>query len=228
MATEMIVREEHYVAPNSKLAKQERRLAEAVETWGEDYFHVGVVLTEIKDAEYWKTEAGYTNFDAYCKERQPCGFRRTYVWQLIAAARVRPYLPKLTAKDDSGIPESLWFEDAVRPLTSKEFTPADVRRIGKKIATLVRKEKKLTAAMVKAICDDERGVERKQRKAKEKAFREAALDNNLKRAISMVQELRVALQMYPLDAWEEVEDTNPQLVKSLIRELDAFTSFLKG
>jgi len=116
----------------------------------------------------------------------------------------------------------------VRPLTHKDFAPADVRRIGKKIATQVKRNGKLTETIVKKICDEERGVERKQRKRQTLRLKDAALNKNLERATEYIQQMRVAFEMYELDAWTEVEETNPHLVKTLIRELDLFTSFMKG
>jgi hypothetical protein len=48
------------------------------------------------------------------------------VGQLIAAKRIRPLLPNVDSpRGESG----LWTEKAIRPLTRKEFSPSDVRRL---------------------------------------------------------------------------------------------------
>lgn len=45
--------------------------------------------------------------------------------------KVRPLLPEFPQIAESGT----WTEGTIRPLLHKDFTPADQKRIGKKIAT---------------------------------------------------------------------------------------------
>ena len=86
----------------------------------------------------------------------------------------------------------------------------------------------MDAAMVKEICDIKRGVERKNRRKREKAFQDADLAKNLELAIETVIGLRVGFEAYCDEAWTEVEEASPHLIRSLITELDNLTSFMKG
>jgi hypothetical protein len=63
--------------------------------------------------------------------RQPCGVKMRQAYAIIAAMKVRPLLP------DFAPGEQYWTEKAIRPLLHKDFTNADQKRIGKKIATRV-------------------------------------------------------------------------------------------
>ena len=74
-------------------------------------------------------------------ERQPCGIKMRHAYELIAAMKLRPLLPDVCA---SGATDTTWTERAIRPLLHKDFTPADQKRIGKKIATQVKSGEKLT------------------------------------------------------------------------------------
>jgi len=100
MATELIVRGKHVIPPNSNLAKKMRLLLEVVASGAESFFKTGMILQSIKDEGDWK-DGDYTNFNEFCDDQQPCGFKRTQCWALIAAARVRPLLPTLESNSES-------------------------------------------------------------------------------------------------------------------------------
>ena len=68
-------------------------------------------------------QAGFDSFADYMNERQPCGIKKVHAYRLIAAMKLRPLLPEVSAADT---------EYTIRPLLHKDFTPADQKRIGKK------------------------------------------------------------------------------------------------
>ncbi|WP_145298643.1 hypothetical protein [Crateriforma conspicua] len=83
-----------------------------------------MILERIKNDQEYK-DAGFTSFDKYMNERMPLGIKKSHAYDLIRAASVRPLLPTF----DSGMSESkLWTQRAVRHLTHKDFTPADMKR----------------------------------------------------------------------------------------------------
>lgn len=213
---------DHSVPKGSALAKSELDLAEAMVDQFEAFYRQGVILERIKDKKEF-IDAGYSSFDKYTNDRMPQGIRKTQAWCLIAAKNVRPLLPDLASANSGGG----WSEYSIRPLTHKDFKQSDQRRLGKKIATRVKNGERLTATLVKQICDDDRGVERRTKIKKEKVFKEADLANNLKLAVEMVIGLHIGFQNYYEDAWQEVEVASPGLIRSLIAELDNFTSYLK-
>ena len=160
MKTTLVVREKG-VPKNSALAKSEQELYEAMTGAFEAFYSQGVILRRIMvDMEF--KNAGFDSFAAYMNERQPCGLKKTQAYRLIKAMEVRVNLPVFPQIGESGT----WTEGAIRPLLHKRFSPLDQRRIGKKVAAAVKAGAKLTAALVKSICDDERGVERKKAEAK--------------------------------------------------------------
>jgi hypothetical protein len=77
--------------------------------------------------------AGFDSFADYMDKRQPCGIKCAMAYKLIAAMKLRPMLPDIIST--TGIKDNVWTERAIRPLLHKDFTPADQKRIGKKIAT---------------------------------------------------------------------------------------------
>jgi hypothetical protein len=91
-----------------------------------------VILNRINIKKEYK-QAGFESFADYMNERQPCGIKMRHAYELIAAMKLRPLLPDCAtgAKNEP----SVWTERAIRPLLHKDFTPADQKRIGKKIAT---------------------------------------------------------------------------------------------
>ena len=95
------------------------------------------------------------------------------------------------------------------------------------VFTRVKRGEPLTAKLVKGICDKDRGVSRRAKIKKEKVFKEAGLDKNLRLAVEMIIGLRIGFENYYEDAWIEVGDANPHLIRSLVTELDNLTSFLK-
>lgn len=233
MGTQLIVRGKaenaHTVPRDSDLAKSELELAEAMVDHFEAFYRQGVTLKRIlAEKQYTQADPPYASFDDYMDQRQPCGVKKSQAWNLMATVDIRPLLPNLDSNRlelDVPIP---WTERAIAPLTNKKFAKSDIKRLGKMIASEVKKAGKLTSTMVKQICDEDLGVERKKRIKKEKDFRNASLSKNLERALEIVIQLRSDLELYYEDAWSEVEETRPHLIKSLITELGVFTSFLKG
>ncbi len=70
-------------------------------------------------------QAGFDSFADYMNERQPCGIKKVHAYRLIAAMKLRPLLPEVSAADT----ETVWTEYTIRPLLHKDFTPADQKRI---------------------------------------------------------------------------------------------------
>ena len=66
-------------------------------------------------------QAGFDSFADYMNERQPCGIKKVHAYRLIAAMKLRPLLPEVSAEDT----ETVWTEYTIRPLLHKDFTPAD-------------------------------------------------------------------------------------------------------
>ncbi len=220
---------DHSIPPGSNLAKKLMLLAQASQAWGESFFKIGTVLRSIYEDEDWR-DANYTSFEEFMNDQKPLGMVARYGQRMMAAASCRLLLPDLNGDgrgDRSGTQFNTWTEYVVRPLTHKDFKPADVRRLGKRIATRVNNGEKLTSTLTKKICDEDRGVERKAKIHKEKIFTKADLSNNLKLGIEIIIGLKVGYQNYYEDSWIEVEEANPHLVRTLITELGDLTSFLK-
>jgi hypothetical protein len=214
---------DHVVPKGSNLDISEHELADALVDHFEAFYRQGVILERIKNDQEFK-DANFKSFDEYMDQRMPLGIKKSYAWRLIAAKKIRPLLPNIDSPMGESVP---WSERAMRPLTHSSFTPADVKRLGKKIATRVHKGAPLSDRLVKEVCDDDRGVERKAKVRKAKLFKQASLASNLELAIELVIGLRVGFENYYEDAWYEVEEANPGLIKSLVTELDNLTSFLK-
>ena len=142
------------VPAGSALAKSENELYSALQSQFESFFSQGVILNRINIEKEFKV-AGFESFADYMNERQPCGIQERQAWRLIAAMKLRPNLPTLSPGDSVGV----WTEKAIRPLLHKDFAPKDQERLGKKIATAVKKGTKPTAALVKDICDKDRDVD---------------------------------------------------------------------
>ena len=131
----------------SALAKSEQELYEAMTGAFESFYSQGVILRRIMvDMEF--KNAGFESFADYMNERQPCGIQMRQAYRLIQATEVRKLLPVLSDSDNG-----IWSEWTIRPLLHKDFEPSDQKRLGKKIATRVKNGEKLTAALVKQVCD---------------------------------------------------------------------------
>lgn len=225
MSKSMIVAESgnHTVPKNSRLAKSERELAEAMIDYFEAFYKQGVILERINtDREF--NDAGYSSFPEYMDKAQPCGIKKSHAYRLIAAKRVRPLLPTFP---ESG--NGIWTAHSIQPLTHKDFKPADVKRLGKKIATLVKNGEPLTESLVKKVCNEDRGVEKA--KFKKKSAEIAAADTPAKAIERMTVEINLwlkSLGMVPGDFWLEAEDDEPGCVESLISALSEFADFLRG
>ena len=213
----------HSVPKNSRLAKSERELAEAIASAFESFYQQGVILERIRaDKEF--NDAGYDKFETYCDEQNPCGIKANMAYRLIRAMKVRPLLPSF----DPGS-NGIWTEKSMRPLLHKDFTPADQKRLGKKIATLVKKGEPLTESLVKKVCDEDRGVEKA--KFKKKSAEIAATKTAAQTIDGMTIEVNLwlkSLGMVPSEFWEEAEDDEPGCVKELISALSEFADFLRG
>ena len=220
-----VVSESHDVPPGSRLANSEQELAEAMVDHFEAFYKQGVILERIKNDQEYK-DAGFTSFDKYMNERMPLGIKKTLGYGLIRAKNIRHLLPTI----DSAMAEKcVWTERAIRHLTHKDFKPADVKRLGKKIATQVKKGEPLTEKLVKSICDADRGVDRK--KAKKKAAEVAATDTaseTLRKMQSEVEDWLMSLGVVPSNFWEEAESDDPGCTKEFISALSELASFLRG
>jgi len=213
------------VPKNSALAKSEHELFEAMTGAFESFYSQGVILNRINiDQEY--KQAGFDSFADYMNERQPCGIKKVHAYRLIAAMKLRPLLPEVSHWDtDSGT----WSERAIRPLLHKDFTPADQKRLGKKIATKVKHGEKLTASLVKEICDADRGVEKQKT---EKHRQDLKVTKTAAETLLDI-ELQIELWMKSLDAvssefWSDAESDDRGCCKRLSKIASEFASFLSG
>lgn len=213
----------HDVPKNSTLAKSEHELYEAMSGAFESFFAQGVILNRINIEQEYK-EAGFDSFADYMNERQPCGIQRVQAVRLINAMKLRPLLPDVPTGNNG-----VWSERAIRPLLHKDFTPADQKRIGKKIATLVKNGEKLTAALVKDVCDKDRGVDqakiekKKQELKATKTLAETLLDLELTIELWMK-----SLGEVPGEDWSDAELDDPGCCKRLSKMASKFASFLSG
>lgn len=224
MASSLIVADSnpHKVPKNSKLETSERELREAMSGAFEAFYSQGVILERIRANEEHK-DANYESFADYMDKRQPCGIKAVQAYGLIRAMKLRPLLPDFAQR------EIVWTEYSIRPLLHKDFTPADQKRIGKKIATLVKNGEKLTASLVKSVCDEDRGVDKKKQKAKSAEI--AATDTAAQTIERMTVEVNLwlkSLEMVSDDFWLEAEEDEPGCVKELISSLSKFAGFLRG
>lgn len=223
MGTQIAVRgTDHQVPKGSKLAKLEYELAVAMAENYESFCRQGAILFEISKGAY--KDAGYTSFNDYCDERQPLGLKRSHAKRLIAAMKIRPMLPDFEAPEGASV---VWSEKAVRPLTHSDFTPADVRRLGKRIASAVKRGEKLSETLVKRLCDEDRGVARITREKKDKAFQEADSPAQVLRRLKVDIELwQSSLAEVPADFWSDAETDDPGCLKRAIGAISKLASFL--
>lgn len=223
MGTDIAIRD-HKIPKGCALEKSEHELAKAMLDQFEAFYRQGVVLERIKNEKEFQ-DANYTSFDEYMNERQPLGIKQAHAWRLIAAKNIRPLLPEL----DSPMGESVWTERAVRPLTHKDFSRSDVRRLGKKIATQVRKGVPLSDTLVKRICDEDRGVE--SQKTEKAAAKLDAADTPAK----VLQRIRVEAELWqsslaamPEDFWSDAESEDEGCLRRTISALSDLVSFLRS
>ena len=211
------------IKAESALGKSEQELSEAMQAAFESFYSQGVILERIlMDREF--KDAGFESFDEYLNKRQPLGIKRAYAWKLIAAKRVRMLLPDV---DSTSVESGFWTESAIRPLTHSDFNPNDQKRIGKKVAAAVARGEKLTASLVKSICDDERGVERR---AAEKQYQEVTETPTPR---SIIYEKHIDVQMWlngfndvPVEFWSDAESEDAGCVKRLSEKCSELAAFL--
>jgi len=210
------------IKAESGLAKSEHELYEAMQAAFESFYSQGVILRRIMVDREFK-DAGFESFEKYMNDRQPCGIKKTQAYGLIAAVEVRKLLPSFPPVAENGT----WSERSIRPLLHKRFSPSDQRRLGKKIETLVKNGAKLTAALVKQVCDDDRGVERR---AAEKKYQEVAETPTPR---SIIHERHIDVQMWlngfkdvPVEFWSDAESEDAGCVKRLSEKCSELAAFL--
>lgn len=220
MKTTLVVREKG-VPKNSALAKSEHELYEAMSGAYESFYSQGVILNRINVEKEYK-DAGFESFAEYMNERQPCGIQRAQAYRLIQAMQIRPLLPVVSDSETGS-----WSEWSIRPLLHKDFSPADQKRLGNKIAKRVKNGEKLTASLVKEVCDDDRGVERK---AAEKQQQEVA---ETPTPFEIIKQCRVALRGWikslgsvPGEFWVDAETETPGCRKELSETASELASVL--
>jgi len=226
MNTTLVIREKG-VPKNSALAKSEHELYEAMSGAFESFYSQGVILNRINIEKEYK-DAGFESFPDYMNERQPCGIKANYAYKTIAAMKIRIHLPELcTAGTNAEAP--VWTEKAIRPLLHKDFKPNDQKRIGKKVAAAVERGEKLTASLVKSICDNERGVERR------KAVKHAEAVAETPTPFGVIKKCRAELRgwikslgMVPSAFWEEAESEERGGRKELSAVASELASVLAG
>lgn len=206
----------------TRLELSEQELQPAFNAHCEAFYRQGEILKRIlRDREF--ADLGYTSFDQYMNERKPLGLMQRHAWRLINAMEVRKALPDIDCPSGQS---AVWSEGCIRPLTHRAFCPADHKRLGKKIANRVAKGEKLTADLVKTICDKDRGVE--QAKA-EKAKVELKLSMTL---TETVQDLRATMELWQKELatipdcnWQQVSKTDRKDLESQAR---SFIEFLEA
>ena len=209
----------------SQLEKSEQELRESLIQARESFYRTGVILMRIKKAKEYKP--WWNNFDKYLDDHQPCGIKRSYGWELIKAVDIRDCLPDLRAPGENE--EPAWTPQSIRPLTHKDFTKSDVRRIGKKIATAVRNGEPFSSSLVKRIADEDRGVPRKKLEKKRQTIAEADTP------AQALQQINVQIRLYldslgavPDDFWESAETDDPGCTARLAKVVSELASFLKS
>jgi hypothetical protein len=221
MTTTLVVREKG-IPKNSALAKSEHELYEAMSGAFESFYSQGVILNRINVEREYK-DAGFESFADYMNERQPCGIKRVQAVRLINAMKLRPHLPDVPTGNNSGI----WSERAIRPLLHKDFEPSDQKRLGKKIATRVKNGEKLTAALVKQVCDEDRGVERRASEKKQAEVAETpTAGGTLAKIFAECALWKQSLGNVPDDFFKEAVAEDSESVTRLIRILGELSSIL--
>jgi len=211
------------VPAESALARSERELAEAMASHFEAFRQQGVILHRIcSDKEY--LDAGFKTFKAYMNERMPIGVKYVQAKQLIAAMQTRKNLPQMDSPAVNSEP-TLWTERAIRPLTQKAFEPSDQKRLGKMILTRVKNGEKLTAALVKEICDEERGVPPKK----------AAELSATPTAAEVIRDIEIKVELWqsslgnvPMESWDDAEADDPGCWQRASQALADLASFCNG
>ena len=220
MKTTLVVREKG-VPKNSALAKSEHELYEAMSGAFESFYSQGVILNRINVEREYK-DAGFESFEKYMDERQPCGFKKSIAYQLIKAMKLRPLLP-----DVSNTLENMWTERSIAPLLHKDFEPSDQKRLGKKIATRVKNGEKLTAALVKQVCDEDRGVERRASEKKQAEVDQTpTAGGTLAKIFAECALWKQSLGNVPDDFFKEAVAEDSESVTRLIRILGELSSIL--
>jgi len=222
--TAIAVREEHIVPPDSTLAKKEYELGQAISGMAESFVRTGETLNSISIGRDYE-QAGYKSFKAYLKERQPFGIKPAYAYQIMKATEVRKRLPEL----NGSLPRAdyVWTEKTIRPLTHSDFTTGDHRRLGTKILTRLKRGEKLTAKLVKEICDDDRGVENTKRKKKIKEVLSTDTAYQVLNNIGVEVKLwQTSLEEFPESFWDDAEADDPGCVKRLMGNLSDLASSL--
>ncbi len=139
MATMM----EEAVAVTGEIVPAMPTLAEAeavIERGMKTFVEMGQALKVIQDGELYK-EAGYTDFRVYCEQRW--GYRKTHVYQLIAAAEV---VQAVSAIADTAI---LTNESHVRALVPLKDNPQAIARVIHAASAVAHDEgRKVTAQML--------------------------------------------------------------------------------
>ena len=222
MKTTLVVREKG-VPKNTALEKSEQELYEAMIGAFESFYTQGVILRRIMVEKEFK-DAGFESFEKYMNERMPCGIKSTQAFALMAAAKVRLLL---TDSANSGVTDGVWTEAAIRPLLHKHFAPSDQKRLGKKIATRVKNGEKLTAALVKQVCDEDRGVERRASEKKQAEVAETpTAGGTLAKIFAECALWKQSLGNVPDDFFKEAVAEDSESVTRLIRILGELSSIL--
>ena len=220
MNTTLVIREKG-IPKNSALAKSEHELYEAMSGAFESFYSQGVILNRINVEREYK-DAGFESFEKYMDERQPCGFKKSHAYRLIAAMKIRPLLPEFP---ESG--NGAWSQSSIEPLLHKDFEPSDQKRLGKKIATRVKNGEKLTAALVKQVCDEDRGVERRASEKKQAEVAETpTAGGTLAKIFAECALWKQSLGNVPDDFFKEAVAEDSESVTRLIRILGELSSIL--
>jgi hypothetical protein len=220
MNTTLVIREKG-IPKNSALAKSEHELYEAMSGAFESFYSQGVILNRINVEREYK-DAGFESFADYMNERQPCAIKQAHAYRLISAMKLRLLLPELSNLDNG-----TWSEGAIRPLLHKEFEPSDQKRLGKKIATRVKNGEKLTAALVKQVCDEDRGVERRASEKKQAEVAETpTAGGTLAKIFAECALWKQSLGNVPDDFFKEAVAEDSESVTRLIRILGELSSIL--
>jgi hypothetical protein len=197
----------------NRLDESEQQLQDAMLDHSKAFLRQAEILQRIYSEGQYR-DAGYDTFKTYINDRHSLGIRYEHATRLMNALAVSKMLPEIEIAPGQ---LAVWTEKAIRPLTHKEFTPADQKRIGKKIATQVKNGEAFSANLVKRICDDDRGVDRQKAEKQREDFNMTPGAQEVIEKLDIEIEVRTkSLAGMPDDFWI---DTNLDSIEKTIRKL---------
>lgn len=206
-----------------KSREQRLRACEKVlEEHMEEFYRVGVALTEIKNDKLYKVkpvldgDGFYTDFDKYCRDHWELS--RTHADRLIYAAYIRKKIPPSGGSFQ-------WTERTIRPITKLEHS-GKVEAIAKEAEKLARDNKKgLTSTVVnKAI---EIITRKKKPKPKPKKKKQPEFYDMLVKWQAQLENISDKLNEIPEDAIQLLSRDKKSFCKDLAETIEKTTKSLE-